>query len=110
MKNLQLFLLVLAIGFGSALKAAELPVDPTSAFKYEVEKLLEDLPIELEEEEKVVNLTITFNKDNEIVVLSVECDDPYVTSVIKKRLNYKKVNTQLDKSIREYKLPIRLQA
>ncbi len=110
MKNLQLFLLVLAISFGSAVKAAELPVDPASAFKYEVEKLLEDLPIELEEEEKVVNLTITFNKNNEIVVLSVECDDPYVKSVIKKRLNYKKVNTKLDKSIREYKLPIRLKA
>ncbi|HEY9185775.1 MAG TPA: hypothetical protein VIM94_10660 [Salegentibacter sp.] len=110
MKKLQLFLLVLAIGFGSAVKAAELPVDPTSAFKYEVEKLLEDLPIELEEEEKEVNLTITFNKNNEIVVLSVECDDPYVKSVIKKRLNYKKVKTQLDKSIKEYKLPIRLKA
>ncbi|MDR9457286.1 MAG: hypothetical protein RI572_07725 [Salegentibacter sp.] len=110
MKNLQLFLLVLAIGFGTAVKAAELPIDPSSSFKYEVEKLLEDLPIELEEEEKIVNLTITFNQDNEIVVLSVECNDPYIKSVIKKRLNYKKVNTQLDKSIREYKLPIRLQA
>ena len=110
MKNLQLFLLVLAIGFGSAMKAASLPVDPTSAFKYEVEKLLEDLPIELEEGEKIVNLLITFNKDNEIVVLSVECDDPYVRSVIKKRLNYKKVETKLDNSVREYKLPIRLQA
>ncbi|WP_157893325.1 hypothetical protein [Salegentibacter sediminis] len=110
MKNLQLFLLVLAIGFGTAVKAAYLPIDPTSAFKYEVEKLLEDLPIELEEAEKTVNLSITFNDDNEIVVLSVECDDPYVESVIKKRLNYKKVETQLDKSIRVYKLPIRLKA
>ncbi|WP_372919458.1 hypothetical protein [Salegentibacter sp.] len=110
MKKLQLFLLVLALGFGSAVKAAELPIDPNSTFKYEVVKLLEDLPIELEEEEKVVNLTITFNKDNEIVVLSVDCDDPYVKSVIKKRLNYKKVNSQLDKSIREYKLPVRLKA
>ena len=110
MKKLQLFLLVLAIGFGSAVKAADLPIDPTSAFKYEVEKLLEDLPIELEEEEKMVNLTITFNKNNEIVVLSVECDDPYVRSVIKKRLNYKKVDVQLDNSIREYKLPIRIKA
>ncbi|MGY5850170.1 hypothetical protein [Salegentibacter sp. F14] len=110
MKNLKMLFLVMAISFGSALQAAELPIDPTSAFKNEVEKLLEDLPIELEEEEKVINLTITFNKNNEIVVLTVDCDDPYVESVIKKRLNYKKVASHLDSAIKEYKLPIRLKA
>lgn len=106
MKKLQLFFLAVLITSGSFLNAKTTPVEPFTAEVYE---LLEDLPIEIEEE-MVVNLVITFNDQNEIVVLSVDSEDPYLESIIKKRLNYKKMHSLLDPSIHEYKLPVRIKA
>lgn len=104
MKKLQLFLLALLVSAGSILNAKN---SPEESFTAEVYELLENLPIEIEEELRV-NLVITFNDQNEIVVLSVDNDDPYLKSIIKERLNYKKVNSVLDTSIHEYKLPVRI--
>lgn len=106
MKKLQLFLWVFLISAGSILNAMTPPEDP---FSVEVYRLLENLPIEIEED-MMVNLVITFNDQNEIVVLSVDSDDPYLKSIIKKRLNYKKVHSVLDPSIYEFKLPVRIKA
>lgn len=107
MKKLQLFLLAMAISAGSVLNATTPPVE--EPFTAEVYELLEDLPIEIEED-LMVNLVITFNDQNKIIVLSVDCEDPYVKSIFQKRLNYKKVNSVLDPSIQEYKLPVRIKA
>lgn len=106
MKKLQLFLLALLVSAGSILNAKN---PPEESFTTEVYELLENLPIEIEEE-LMVNLVITFNDQNEIVVLSVDGNDPYLKSIIKKRLNYKKVNSVLDASIHEYRLPVRIKA
>lgn len=103
MKTLQLFLLVMLFVSAGTVSAS---TTPKKSFTQEVYSLLENLPLELEDE-TLVTVVITFNKNNEIVVLSDDARDYRVSNIIKKRLNYKKVNSVLDDSITEYKLPIR---
>lgn len=51
---------------------------------------------------------VLINKNGEIVVLNVECVNPEVCAYVKRKLNYKKVVSKLDKRVKIYKLPLRI--
>lgn len=108
MKDLRVFILALAVGLFSLTPVQAFSSNP-DLFKEEINKLLQGMEIEIEED-IVAHVFITFNKKNEIVVLSVETESDFIGELIKSRLNYKKLNSVLDTSVKEYKLPIRLKA
>ncbi|MFD1095454.1 hypothetical protein [Salegentibacter chungangensis] len=105
MRKLQLFALLLAIFSVSVCKADP---GPSKTFTAEVYQHLQSLPLKLKEELKF-QVKFSLNTSNEIEIISVGSDDPYVNHVIKKRLEGKKMRTLLDPSIKEYKLPISIQ-
>jgi len=54
------------------------------------------------------NMSITINKDGEIVVLSVDTADETLEGFVKGRLNYKKVELNNFKAGRTYTVPVRI--
>lgn len=57
--------------------------------------------------EETAKVSFMINKDNEVVVLSVDSENEKVISYIKARLNYQKLDAKGQKG-HEYTVPVRL--
>lgn len=109
MKTTKKLFLVLVVAFTSVLSvsAASIKEEPTLLAK-EIAMLL-DKPEFVVGEDLVAKISFVFNKENEIVVLSVETESSELERYIKKRLNYTKLSLTLEKE-KTYKLAIRVTA
>jgi len=107
MKKVNVILVALVLFAGTLTSyAAEDPVVTAKETTKEIAKLLENPGFVVEDS---INAYVTFivNKNNEIVVLSVDCEMRSVCKFIKSRLNYNELGTDLEKG-KEYKVPIRI--
>lgn len=116
MKTIKSMLLVAAIAFSSVLTANTNPNEAKPAataesnvITQEVGKLLQD-PFFNVDEDITANVTLTINKNNEIVVLSVDSDDQTVEKYIKARLNYNELPSTVTSDEKTFIVPVRLQA
>ena len=55
-------------------------------------------------------ICLTLNKNNEIVVLSVDSNELYVENFIKSRLNYKELPSLFSTKEKTFKVPVRVVA
>lgn len=116
MKTLKSFLLIAAIAFSSVLTASTNP-DKAKAAKTaestvitsEVSKLLQN-PTFLVDHDIYANVTLTINKHNEIVVLSVDSEDTKLEGYIKGRLNYQSLPKKVENGERYFVVPVKIQA
>ncbi len=107
MKNVKLILVALVLFAGTLTSYAAVdPVVTSNETTKEITKLLENPEFVIDENIDAF-LTFIINKNNEIVVLSVDCDVESVSKFIKSRLNYNKLGTELKKG-KQYKIPIRI--
>jgi len=96
MRNLKTLALLLAMTFSTAIFANSVPLnEEPKSLNEEITSLLKSPNFEITEEMEAI-VTITFNKHNEIVVLSVDSENFEVVNFIKSRLNYHKVISNLD--------------
>ena len=108
MKTIKMLLLVVAITFSSVLSASTAPKNAeTNAIVTDVYERLENPSIILEKE-TLANVTITVNKNNELVVLSVDSENQDIVEFIKSRLNYSKISVELYDKSKTYIVPVRL--
>ena len=103
MKKLVVVLGIIFIGLSSFATATD---KPDKALVKQIYVMLEDLPLEIEEE-ILVEVKLKINQQNQIKVLFVEADDPLVRKLIKKRLDNKTMAIPL-KVEGSYFLPIRI--
>jgi len=108
MKTIKTLFLMVAITFSTVLFAGNAPKteDPSSLTK-EISELLKNARFEVEQDVEAI-VTITFNKYDEIVVLSVETENAEFKNFIKDRLNYSKVSAALINESEHYIVPVRL--
>ncbi|MBT8259166.1 MAG: hypothetical protein KJO49_11880 [Bacteroidia bacterium] len=115
MKTLKSFLLIAAIAFSSVLSASTNPnaekakTAESTVITSEVSKLLQN-PTFLVDEDIYANVTLTINKHNEIVVLSVDSEDNMLEGFIKGRLNYQSLPKAIKKSDRTFVVPVKIEA
>lgn len=113
MKTIKSILLVAAIAFSSVLSAStnpEIVKDANSkVITQEVGKLLKN-PSFLVDHEITADVTITINKNNEMVVLTVDSDDESVVNYIKARLNYSVLPDAMTGKTKTFIVPVRLEA
>ncbi len=110
MRQLKTLVLVVAITFSSVLMASTTPEDrktESAVITEQIGKLLKN-PNFLVDKEIIANVKVTLNKNNEMVVLSVDSDDTQVANFIKSRLNYKKVATSIESLEHTFIVPIRV--
>ncbi|RLD28418.1 MAG: hypothetical protein DRI75_06770 [Bacteroidetes bacterium] len=111
MRTIKTLLLVVALTFSSVLVASTNAEDEKGAesvaITEEIGKLLEN-PRFILEKDVVASVTITINKNNEIVVLSVDTDENYLVSYIKSRLNYNELPVTVNSGEKTFIVPVRI--
>jgi len=110
MRTIKTMLLIVALTFSSVLVASTNTEDKrtgTVAITEEIGRLLQN-PSFAVDHEITANVTVTLNKNNEFVVLSVETDANYVENFIKSRLNYKELPVTLNDGEKTYIVPVRI--
>ncbi|WP_299099512.1 hypothetical protein [uncultured Winogradskyella sp.] len=108
MKTFKTILLVVAITFSSVLVASTDPIKNSTktTISEVVGDLLEKPKFHIESDE-VINVYFFINKNNEIVVLSVETENSTLEDFVKSRLNYKKVPKEIAQTKR-FKIPVKI--
>lgn len=110
MKTIKTLLLIVALTFSSVLVAstnAENKRAKSVVITEEIGKLLKNPSFLLEKDVKA-SVTLTINKNNEIVVLSVDTDEDYLVNFIKSRLNYKELPAPFDSEGKTFIVPVRI--
>ncbi|MEZ4795877.1 MAG: hypothetical protein R2785_01800 [Flavobacteriaceae bacterium] len=108
MKKLKTLLLVVAITVSGVLSASSVEKkDDSVVITDEIGKLLKN-PSFFVDKDIVADVTITLNKNNEMVVLSVDSNEQYVNDFIKSRLNYKELPATFTSKERTFKVPVRV--
>ncbi len=105
MKSSLLVLLLVVTNVLSANTISKKDSDPSLVAK-EIHELLDKPKFQINKE-LLANVTFTLNGENEIVVLTVDTDNPVLENYIKERLNYNKLSSKLE-SQKFYKVPVRI--
>ena len=85
-------------------------INPTKNLAVQIQKLLEGNTLKVEGRELTGQVRFTINKEEEIVVLSVDTDSTPLEGFVKGRLNYQKVDFDNVKEGKIYQIPIRVLA
>ena len=107
MKKIKSILLAAMLVCVTSLTAASKPsVDITinDQASKEIAELLKSPSFEITKNESA-SISLIVNDNNELVVLSVKTENQQVEKFVKSRLNYHKLETNLEKG-REYKVPL----
>lgn len=83
-------------------------VDPSKSLSAQISQLLSDNSFTQNEVELVAQVRFTLNNEHEIVVLSVDTENPVLEEFVKQRLNYKKVELDAFKEGKMYTVPVRI--
>ncbi len=89
--SLVLFAALLFVA-GSALANSNTE-KPSKTLSYQIKEMLSNNSLDKEYNGMHAQVRFTFNKEGEIVVLSVDTEDASLEGFVKGRLNYKKVET-----------------
>jgi hypothetical protein len=112
MKTLKTVLLAVAITFGTAFTAnASSKAEPTPDQKEVIAKKFENI-LKYPEfdvlEETLVQVTVGFNENDEMVILEVDSENENVSSYLERTLKFHKFAVDGFRNIEEYVLPIKL--
>ncbi len=111
MKNLKyLFIAVAIFAFQSSFATVETePVKPSEQLRNELVKLIgTECNFEFDKDECTAEILFTVNTKGEVIVLSVTSSNPNAEGYIKSKINYKKVDFQVNREGEIYLLPMRV--
>jgi len=113
MRQLKTLLLAVTLTFSSVLMASTNPEKPStiesSKITLKIQRFLKSPSFDVDHEMKA-NVTLTLNKNNELVVLSVDSEDAKMENYIKSRLNYRKVSGSYQTLDGKFIVPVRVTA
>ncbi len=108
MRTLKTLALLVTLTFSSVLFAGTNPKseNPTS-LNEQIGELLKNPQFTIDDDLEAF-VTFTFNKNQEIVVLSIDSNNKELKNFITKRLNYHKVTITSKSNVDNYIVPVRL--
>ena len=110
MKKLQSIITILAISLSTIYSANATEVNPskTKQLRTEIVSILGNkISVELNKP-STAEISFLINNQNEIVIISVDSDVDELNTIIKGKLNYKKVHVKGTKKGEIYKIPLRI--
>ena len=109
MKTIKNLVLVAVFAFSTVLSASNPTTSKSenSRLSYEIQKFLTNHDFDFKNE-VTAEVMITLNKDHEIVVLSVDHDNPRIENYIKSKLNYKKLSSEYLGKDKKFIVPVKL--
>ncbi len=84
------------------------PVDPDKSLSAQISQRLNDTSFTQNEMKVTAQIRFTLNNKGQIVVLTVDTEDPVVERFVKYRLNYYKVELDVYTEGKIYTIPIRI--
>ena len=115
MKNLKTIIAVVAIGLLTALPAAANtnPTNPTSktaktVLRAEIVSLLGNHKYDLYNETLEAQVSVMLNNQNQLVVVAVNSKNEVISSYVKTKLNYKRVDVKGIKKGTVYRVPLKM--
>ncbi|MCG1036463.1 hypothetical protein [Polaribacter sargassicola] len=112
MKNIKSIIAILAISMSTvfSMNATENDKPESKELRTEIASFLgNNISLELEET-STAEVSFIINNNNEIVVISVNSDIKELNTIIKAKLNYKKLDTKGTKKGEIYKMPLKINA
>ena len=111
MKNLKTIITVIVLSLSTAFSTTATEKEPSKINKElrtEIASLLGDkIPIEIKKESSA-EISFIVNKNNELVIISVDSKISEMNSFVKNKLNYKKLNVKGIKKGEIYRMPIKI--
>jgi putative cell wall-binding protein len=110
MRKLKSIITILAISLSTiyAVNATEVNPSKTKELRTEIVSILgSKISIELNKP-STAEISFIINNQNEIVIISVDSDIDELNAIIKRKLNYKKVQVRGTKKGEIYKIPLRI--
>ena len=108
MRTIKTLLLAVAITFSSVLSASTTPSKSESTIiTKEIGKLLKSPKFQIEKD-LLATVRLIFNKNNEMVILSVDSENEQLVHYIKGRLNYKSLSVDVVNKNETFIVPIRI--
>ena len=92
----------------TAVMASNPSILPDQMLREQIIEILEIPNIEFESEIIQANIFFTLNQKGEIVVLTIDTDNPLLESYIKGKLNYRKIKSGMLTSGKEYQINFKL--
>ncbi len=108
MRKLSSIFVALTLLATTSVFAIEKPIADNTDTKAEFTRFLQN-PDFLVTHDMEAKVLFTLNKDNEIVILSVETDSPEIEGYVKDRLYLKKLNTKLEQG-KQYVVPVKIKS
>lgn len=112
MKNIKSIIAILAISLSTvfSINATEKENGETKQLRTEIISMLGDnISIELKQT-STADISFMVNNKNELVIISIDSDVDELNSIIKRKLNYKKIEVKGTKKGEIYKMPLRINA
>jgi len=109
MKNLNLFVLALALFTVNIAAADPNPIKPSYELRTEIVGLIgTNLNANMEVDQYNAKVFFTVNNNQELIVLSVETEHDQLENYLKTKLNFKKVHHKPGKKGEIYLLPVKM--
>ena len=104
----KLIIVAVVALFTLNISAAE-PVEPNESLRSEIVSLLGDnLTFDLDQSEINVEVLFTVNRNGELIIIATNATDKSTELLIKKKLNYKKVDFNTNKPGEIFLLPLKI--
>jgi len=108
MRKFSLLFAVMLLSVGTLFASADKPKNPNKNLSAQIGDLLDDNSFIVDYNDLTAKVKFTLNRDQEIVVLSVETDSRILEKFVKNRLNYQKVQLQEYREGKTYTVPVRI--
>jgi len=103
----KLIIVALAL-FTLNISAAE-PIEPNKSLRSEIVSLLGDnLTFDFDQNEISIEVLFTVNRNGELIIISTDAPNEKTESLIKEKLNYKKVDFKANKPGEMFLLPLKI--
>ena len=104
-------LIIVAIAlFTLNISAAE-PIEPNKSLRSEIVKLLGDnLTFNFDQNEITISVIFTVNSHGELIIISTDAPNKSAEQILRRRLNYKKVNFKANRPGEMFLLPLTIKS
>ena len=102
-------LIIVAVALFTLNLSAAVPVEPNKSLRSEIVSLLGDnLTFDFDQNEITIDILFTVNKNGELIIISTNAPNKSTELLIKRKLNYKKVDFKENKPGEMFLLPLKI--
>ena len=102
-------LIIIVVALFTLNLSAAVPIEPNKSLRSEIVSLLGDnLTFDLDQNEITIDILFTVNRNGEVIIISTNAPNKSTELLIKRKLNYKKVDFKENEPGEMFLLPLKI--